>query len=93
MLEWLKLQLGLLEYKRLAKDILLCGKNGGKYNTKYFFMLETDEGQLILDRSKLKVMDTYSYVIESINYAGMDLKQFSKEHNLDLVETMEGLPR
>jgi hypothetical protein len=56
-------------------------------------MLETDEGQLILDRSKLKVMDTYSYVIESINYAGMDLKQFSEEHNLDLVETMEGLPR
>jgi hypothetical protein len=97
MIKWIKLQLGLIEPETLVKDILLCGRNGGKYNTKYFFMLSTDENQLILDRCNLKVVDSYSHQIQSINYMGMDFRQFNKDRctpqSVDLVETMKGLER
>jgi hypothetical protein len=95
-IEWLKIQLGLAEPETLVQDTLFCGSNGGKYSEKYFFVLATDESVLILDRAKLKVMDTYLYAIQSINYLGMDFRQFNKEKDVldnsnDLVKTMEGL--
>ena len=95
MIEWIKEQLGLIEPKTLIKDTLFCGKDGGKYNEKYFFVLQTDEGVLILDRTNLKVMDEYIYAIQSINYTGMDFMKFHESREVlngaDLVETMKGL--
>ena len=52
---------------------------------------------MILDRTKLKVMDTYQYAIQSINYAGMDLRQFNEKREQlsghDLQKTMDLLPK
>ena len=98
MFEWLQRQLGLIEPETLVQDTLFCGESGGKYSEKYFFVLSTDESILILDRAKLKVMDTYLYAIQTINYLGMDFRQFNKDRDTldnsdDLVKTMEGLEK
>ena len=83
--------------KTLIKDILFCGSNGGKYNEKYFFIVSTDEGILIMDRTNMKVMDHYEHSIQSINYMGMDIRNFNKisndNSNYDLIETMNMLPK
>ena len=81
--------------KTLIRDRLFCGKNGGKYNEKYFFVVTTDEETLIMDRTNMRVADTYIYSIESINYLGMDFRKFEeqREHlpGSKLAETMKGL--
>ena len=94
MIEWLKLQLGITTPRTLVKDILFCGKHGGKYNIKYFFVLGTDEGTMILDRHNLRVVDHYSHETLSINYLGMDFRHFvESKDDVDLVETMKGLEK
>jgi len=76
----------------LSKDILLCGRNGGKYNNAYYFYLATDEGEMIVDRHNLHVMDRYSHEIEAINYSGTAIGSVIYDNEpMDLVETMKGL--
>ena len=77
--------------KMLPKDIMLCGKSGGKYNERYFFALDTDQGTMILDRTNLRVADMYVYEIEIINYSGLNIGRPAEEH-IDLRETMMMLP-
>ena len=100
MFEGIKMLFG-SEPRQLVTDTMLCGKNGGKYNEKYYFVLDTDEASMILDRTNLKVMDAYSHIIKAINYLGIDLKQFDDRERTfqeqqriqdgELVETMAGL--
>ena len=76
----------------LSKDILLCGRNGGKYNNAYYFYLATDEGEMIVDRHNLHVMDRYSHEIEAINYSGTAIGSvIYNDEPMDLIETMNGL--
>ncbi len=77
--------------RKLPKDILLCGENGGKYNERWFFYLYTDEGEMIVDRTTLKVMDIYSHTIKAINYSGTAIGSIIYSEPIDLKSTMEGL--
>ena len=85
------------EQLRLPHDLLLCGTNNTKYNNKYYFLLESEEGNFILDRASLKIMAIYSHSIEALNYMALSVGAYSfngdraLEGDHELVETMRGL--
>ena len=83
---------------KLHYDTLYVGDNGGKYNSKYFFVLNVKEGTFILDKANLKVVSRQSNCeeIKSINYLKMDMRNFSHTSEpaitgSDLVTTMNML--
>ena len=92
-------ELGYYKPPTLAHDLLYTGTNGGKYNSKYFFILDVDEGTFILDKSTLRVMSQQANdgSILSINYTGMDFRHFKDDRERlsgsELRKTMDMLPQ
>ena len=76
--------------RTLQTDVLLCGQSGGKYNDKWFFYLFTNEGEMIISRASLTVVDNYSHTIRAINYGASPMAD-NYPDLMDLKETMKGL--
>ncbi len=79
-------------YTPLQTYKLFVGKNGGKYNEEFYFLVHTNEGTMIMDKERIRLMDVYETEITAINYSGIDLHSYYKiNDNISLKETMEGL--
>ena len=62
-------------------DVMFVGKAGGKYNERYFFTLQTDEGTMIFDRERIKVVDIYDYQINATCYANFSFANYQQDRD------------